>query len=30
MIFNRRFNEESASFMRELRDDAYIEVLADN
>lgn len=29
MIFNRRFNEESASFMRELRDDAYIEVLAD-
>lgn len=27
MIFNRRFNEESASFMRELRDDAYIEVL---
>ncbi|GGW55811.1 peptidylprolyl isomerase SurA [Alishewanella tabrizica] len=30
MIFNRRFNEESASFLRELRDDAYIEVLADN
>lgn len=30
MIFNRRYNEESASFMRELRDDAYIEVLADN
>lgn len=30
MIFNRRFNEESTSFMRELRDDAYIEVLADN
>lgn len=30
MIFNRRYNEESSSFMRELRDDAYIEVLADN
>lgn len=30
MIFNRRFNEESASFMRELRDDAYVEVMADN
>ena len=29
MIFNRRFNEESASFLRELRDDAYIEVLAE-
>lgn len=29
MIFNRRFNEESTSFLRELRDDAYIEVLAD-
>lgn len=30
MIFNRRFNEESVSFLRELRDDAYIEVLAEN
>ena len=30
MIFNRRFNEESTSFLRELRDEAYIEVLADN
>ncbi|MCC5453070.1 peptidylprolyl isomerase SurA [Rheinheimera sp. UJ51] len=30
MIFNRRFNEESASFLRELRDDAYIEVLAED
>lgn len=30
MIFNRRFNEESSNFLRELRDDAYIEVLSDN
>ncbi len=30
MIFNRRFNEESTSFIRELRDDAYIEVMAEN
>lgn len=30
MIFNRRFNEESSSFLRELRDEAYIEVMADN
>lgn len=29
MIFNRRFNEESTSFLRELRDDSYIEVMAD-
>lgn len=27
MIFNRRFNEESANFLRELRDEAYIEVM---
>ncbi|MEE2002753.1 peptidylprolyl isomerase SurA [Alkalimonas sp. MEB108] len=27
MIFNRRFNEESTTFLRELRDEAYIEVL---
>ncbi len=30
MIFNRRFNEESTNFLRELREDSYIEVLADN
>lgn len=30
MIFNRRFNEESASFLRELRDEAYIEIMAEN
>ncbi|MEE2024113.1 MULTISPECIES: peptidylprolyl isomerase SurA [Alkalimonas] len=27
MIFNRRFNEESTSFLRELRDEAYIEIV---
>ncbi|WP_333607927.1 peptidylprolyl isomerase SurA [Arsukibacterium sp.] len=30
MIFNRRFNEESANFLRELRDDAFIEVLPES
>lgn len=27
MLFNRRFNEESAAFLRELRDEAYIETV---
>lgn len=29
MIYNRRFNEESSNFLREIRDEAFIEVLAD-
>lgn len=29
MIFNRRFSEESANFLRELRDEAFIEILAE-
>jgi peptidyl-prolyl cis-trans isomerase SurA len=28
MIYNRRFNEESSNFLREIRDEAFIEVLA--
>jgi len=27
MLFNRRFNEESTAFLRELRDEAYIEIV---
>lgn len=27
MLFNRRYNEESVNFLRELRDEAYVEVL---
>lgn len=27
MIFNRRFNEETSNFLRELRDEAYVEVV---
>ncbi|WNO62141.1 peptidylprolyl isomerase SurA [Rheinheimera sp. MMS21-TC3] len=30
MIFNRRFNEESESFLRELRNEAHIEVMSGN
>lgn len=30
MIFNRRYNEEAGNFMRELRSEAHIEVLAEN
>ncbi|MBY0419053.1 MAG: peptidylprolyl isomerase, partial [Pararheinheimera sp.] len=29
MLFNRRFNEEQANFLRELRDQAFVEVLAE-
>lgn len=29
MLFNRRFNEEQANFLRELRDQAFIEVLTE-
>lgn len=27
MIFNRRFNEETSNFLRELRDEAYVEIV---
>lgn len=30
MIYNRRFNEESTNFLRELRDEAFIEIVAEN
>ncbi|MDX3775059.1 peptidylprolyl isomerase SurA [Chromatiaceae bacterium AAb-1] len=30
MIFNRRFNEESSNFLRELREEAYVEVLPES
>lgn len=30
MIFNRRYNEEASNFLRELRSEAHIEVLAEN
>jgi peptidyl-prolyl cis-trans isomerase SurA len=30
MIYNRRYNEESTNFLRELRDEAFIEVIAEN
>lgn len=30
MIFNRRFNEESTNFLRQLRNDAHIEVMPEN
>jgi peptidyl-prolyl cis-trans isomerase SurA len=29
LIYNRRYNEESSNFMRELRDQAFIEILAE-
>lgn len=30
LIFNRRYNEESANFLRELRSDAHVEIMAEN
>lgn len=30
MIYNRRYNEESSNFLRELRDEAFIEVIAES
>jgi peptidyl-prolyl cis-trans isomerase SurA len=30
MIYNRRYNEESSNFLRELRDEAFIEIIAEN
>ena len=29
LIFNRRYNEESSNYLRELRDQAFIEILAE-
>jgi peptidyl-prolyl cis-trans isomerase SurA len=28
LIYNRRFNEESSNFLRELRDEAFVEIVA--
>ena len=30
MLYNRRYNEESSNFLRELRDEAFIEVIAES